>query len=538
MIKKLVIALSLLSIGVTTFAAEKFDVKKYEAAVDKVMKKMEEGVAQGPLKDDWEDIKKHNAAPEWFRDAKFGIYFHWGVYSVPATGNEWYPRNMYVKEKGVEGHAGYLHHVKTYGEPDKFTYADFVPMFKAEKFDAEEWADVFKRSGARFAGPAVEHHDGFSLWASKLTPWNSVERGPKRDVTAEIAKAIRARGMRLITTFHHGRNFLEDEKNGHYCHVKRYFPDLLNDPEQAYMYGYMPQDKFMALWTAKVGEVIDNYQPDVVWFDSWLGRVPDEYNRRWLAYYFNQAKKSSQEVVICSKTSLPREVRVLDFERGGSNRLTEDFWMDDQNITRSSWSYVTTDTMKTSRLLIHYLVDRTSKNGCLLLSLAPKADGTIPDEQKKCLEDMGDWLKVNGEAIYATRPWLAFGQGPTRMRKSASFVWYRWKDSRYKPEDIRFTRSKDSKNVYAIALGWPKGEKLTILPAQVENASKGVVTLLGYEKKLTFAVNDKKQVVIDVPKLEKADRPCKSAYVFKLSGFTFALHPDTDKSWMMVMAKK
>jgi alpha-L-fucosidase len=158
---------------------------------------------------DWKSLKQRNPAPEWFRDAKFGIYFHWGVYSVPAFGSEWYPRNMYRKDSPE-----YKHHVEVYGDPAQFGYHDFVPMFKAEKFDADEWAELFEKAGARFARPVAEHHDGFSMWASELTPWNVKDMGPKRDITGELARAIRKRGLRFITTFHHARNSQHQIRQG------------------------------------------------------------------------------------------------------------------------------------------------------------------------------------------------------------------------------------------------------------------------------------------------------------------------------------
>jgi alpha-L-fucosidase len=253
---------------------------------------------------DWESLKKHNAAPEWFRDAKFGIYFHWGVYCVPAFGNEWYPRNMYRKDSHE-----YKHHLAKYGDPIDFGYHDFVPMFKAEKFDADVWAELFKKAGARFAGPVAEHHDGFAMWASDLTPWNAKDMGPKRDITDELAKAIRKRGMHFVTTFHHARNNLWEHQNrdgkwnGHYSFVKTDFPRLLEDPNNAILYGYMPREKFLQMWKGKLIEVIDKYQPDLMWFDAWLDEIPDEFKMSYLAYYFNKANEWGKDVVVTYKQS-------------------------------------------------------------------------------------------------------------------------------------------------------------------------------------------------------------------------------------------
>ena len=156
---------------------------------------------EGPYKTNWESLKQHNPAPEWFRDGKLGIYFHWGVYCVPAFGSEWYPRHMHIKK-----HPDHKHHVETYGDPSEFGYHEFVPMFKAEHFDPDAWADLFMKAGAQFAGPVAEHHDGFAMWDSEFTPWNAMNMGPKRDITGELAKAIRARGMKFVATFHHARN--------------------------------------------------------------------------------------------------------------------------------------------------------------------------------------------------------------------------------------------------------------------------------------------------------------------------------------------
>jgi len=155
-------------------------------------------VSAEPYQENWYSLARHDQAPEWFRDAKFGIYFHWGVYSVPALDSEWYPRHMHF-----EGHPVYKHHLKTYGHPSEFGYHDFVPMFKAEHFDADAWAELFAQAGAKFAGPVAEHHDGFAMWDSEVTPWNVADMGPQRDITGELEKAIRAQGMKFIATFHH-----------------------------------------------------------------------------------------------------------------------------------------------------------------------------------------------------------------------------------------------------------------------------------------------------------------------------------------------
>ncbi|MCG8508093.1 MAG: alpha-L-fucosidase, partial [Rhodospirillales bacterium] len=257
----------------------------YATAVTKKVAEMEKGIAKGPYEPNWESLFKVDEAPEWFRDDKFGIYFHWGVYSVPAYGSEWYPRHMYERQNFVE------HHTKTYGDPGEYPYTKFVPKFKAEKFDANEWAELFKQAGARYAGPVAEHHDGFALWDSSVTPWNAVDTGPERDLTGELEEAIRERGMRFVATFHHARNstWKKGEKwTGHYDGVINSYPHLLEDPINAIIYGYMPREQFLDFWLAKTGEVIDQYEPDLIWFDSWLHEIPEPYLQKFLAYYYNR----------------------------------------------------------------------------------------------------------------------------------------------------------------------------------------------------------------------------------------------------------
>jgi alpha-L-fucosidase len=403
---------------------------------------------------DWPSLMKHHAAPDWFRDAKFGIYMHWGVYSVPAYGSEWYPRNMHLKDNPV-----YRHHAATWGEPDEFGYHDFVPMFKAEHFDPAGWADLFAQSGAKYAGLVVEHHDGFAMWDSELTPWNAADRGPQRDITGELAKAVREEGMRFAATFHHARNnqhminrngFLEWE--GHYPRVEGW-PTVSEDPELRMLYGNLPRNDFLELWKGKLFEVIDNYQPDLIWFDSWLDEIPETYQTAFLAYYFNRARQWGKEVVVtCKQRDLALSIAVEDFEKGRAAEITEFPFLTDDTISDGSWCYTENLKIKPLAEVIHVLIDIVSKNGQLLLNISPKADGTIPGDQRDVLLGLGKWLGRNGDAIYNTRPFLVYGEGPTQMRKSGHFVG----KVAYQPADIRFTRNGST--LYAISLGIPENE--------------------------------------------------------------------------------
>ncbi|MCH7905270.1 MAG: alpha-L-fucosidase [Armatimonadetes bacterium] len=486
--------------------------------------------AQQPYQQNWESLSKHNEAPEWFRDAKFGIYFHWGVYSVPAFGSEWYPRNMYLKGSSVN-----KHHIETWGDPSEFGYEKFVPLFRAEKFDADEWADLFVKSGAKFAGPVAEHHDGFAMWDSDVTPWNAADMGPKRDITGELAKAIRARGMKFVTSFHHARNSLWQNGGnwtGHYDGAYKNYPSVLEDAGVAQMFGYMPRKQFLDAWYGKLEEVIDQYQPDIIWFDSWLDQIDESYQQRFLQHYFNSAAKWGKEVVVTTKgLDFPRDVAVEDFEKGRADDLTPYPWLTDDTLSWGSWSYTENLEIKTAKTVIHTLIDIVSKNGQLLLNISPMADGTIPGNQRKVLREIGLWLLfTNGEAIYNTRPWLIYGEGPTQMRKGGHFVGR----VDYTREDIRYTQSKDGKTLYAIMLGVPNGD-VTLKSVSASGITN--VSMLGIGQwQVDWSSNELGQLVIQAPDLVSHfeetplylnHSPKKLvAYVFVLTGPDFEVHPD------------
>jgi alpha-L-fucosidase len=472
-----------------------------------------------PFTPDRASLEQRNPAPDWFRDAKFGIYFHWGVYSVPAFGTEWYPCTMHQK-----GSAENQHHHATYGDPVKFGYHDFIPQFTAEKFDAAQWAELFAQAGARFAGPVAEHHDNFSMWDSKVNPWNAAAMGPKRDLTGELEKAIRARGMKFVTTFHHERAGIWEKSpgrfDGHYAGVKTNYPGLLEKPELRGFYGDVPRDQYLKSWLGKLVEVIDRYQPDLIWHDAWMEDIPAPVVNRYLAHYFNRATEWGREVVVTVKgLDLPRSLAVEDFEKGRADRLTEFPWLTDDTISDGSWCYTRNLRIKPADEVIDTLVDIVSKNGQLLLNISPMANGTIPDNQVAVLREIGDFLRLHGEAIYGTRPWLSYGEGPTRMAKGGHFVG----SVRYGSRDIRYTRSKDGATVYAIALGWPDGP-LTL--GHVKAAGKGRVDLLGSDRPVKWQINPAGQLVLTPPALADGERPGRHAFAFRLSGFELGLHPD------------
>ena len=343
----------------------------------------------------WENIAENYKFPEWFVDAKFGIFIHWGVYSVPAFGNEWYPRGMYQKDSKE-----YKHHIEKWGEHTKFGYKDFIPMFKAEKFNAGEWAVLFKEAGARYVVPVAEHHDGFSMYDSELNEWNSVKMGPKKDILGLLKEAIEKEGLVFGLSTHRA-------ENAWFYNGGMAFPSDIQDMSIS-LYGWRYEqekytNKMASEWLTHTYELINKYEPKLIWFD-WTVNNPVlmPYFNKFMAYYYNNAMDWGENVVINTKQGYPTNVQVWDMERGKSDKMMVFPWQTDTSVGKMSWSYIDGEENKTPEQIVHDLIDIVSKNGNLLLNIGPRADGTITEEQKSILLDIGKWLKVNGEAIYGT----------------------------------------------------------------------------------------------------------------------------------------
>lgn len=433
-----------------------------------------------------ESLVKHEAAPEWFQDAKLGMYFHWGPYSVPAYGSAWYPCHMYMKGSSV-----HQYHEAHFGTIEEFGYEDFIPMFTAEHFDPEDWAELFLTTGAKFAGPVAQHHDGFAMWDSSVNPWNAADMGPKRDITGELFKALRKRNLKTIATFHHARNGQRNadtperwERKGYNSHYP-YHPDLptaTTDPKLRKLFGNFESiDEFNQYWLDQVNEVVDLYDPDLIWYDSWLNLIPENYLNQMAANYFNNGLKNGQEVVICRKQDdLPLDYSIVDIEQGGRRDIHPQPWMTDITLGESRWMYVEGHKYKEVSLVIRNMIDVWSKNGVVLLNVSPRADGIINKEQRAILQEIGSWLKVHGEAVYGTRPHTIFGYGPAKSVDGS----HGGQSSKiaYTAEDIRFTVAKDKKAMYAFFLGKPEagtvvqmrtigGFHRNIPPAPIKNIS-------------------------------------------------------------------
>ncbi|AXT60538.1 alpha-L-fucosidase [Aquimarina sp. AD10] len=451
----------------------------------------------------WESIKSKYKDPEWFNDQKFGIFIHWGAYSVPAYGSEWYPRQMYMDSANFSASLEHYskgatkefkHHKEKWGDHKKFGYKDFIPMFKGEKFDAKEWISLFKKAGAKYVIPVADHHDGFAMYKSNTTRWNAADMGPKRDVLGELFKEGRDNGMIMGTSSHFAFNWSFFNKKDHFDTV---------DPEYADLYSSKGKDlnepvseKFKERWWLRIKDIIDNYQPEILWLDFYVD-IPDfkEYRPKLAAYYYNKGLEWNKEVVLQDKNfsheAFPEGTVIYDLERGKLPGIRKLPWQTDTSIGKNSWSHVTNWESKTANQLIDDLVDIVSKNGNLLLNVGPKSDGTIPQDQKDILLEIGTWLETNGDAIYNTKYWKTFGEGPTGVEKGHHSE---KNNKEFTGQDIRFTH-KDNK-LYAILMAWPENNVVNIksLSKNAEHAKSITIKdikLLGSEDaKLVWSQDD------------------------------------------------
>src|ERR1700690_1024655 len=361
---------------------------KYDPARNAILQEVDKVNSQGPYRADWQSLETYQV-PDWYKDAKFGIFIHWGVYSVPAFGSEWYPRMMYIP-----GSEEYKHHIATYGTQDKFGYKDFIPQFKAEKFDPAAWARLFKDSGAKYVVPVFEHHDGFSMYDSGLSDWTAVKMGPHRDLIGDLAKAVRAEGLHLGASSHR-------VEHNFFLGVGRTIPSYINDPKYAAFYGpahtWLESKTGTPLsndftyvssawaddWLARASEIVEKYHPDIMYFDWWIGQPSIRRNlSRFLAFYYNASLDYGDHVGVINYKdfAIQEHSAVLDLERGQLGEIRPLHWQTDTSVSNKSWGNIKDDTFKSPQFVVHQLVDIVSKNGNLLLTIGPKSAGPIPEE--------------------------------------------------------------------------------------------------------------------------------------------------------------
>jgi len=472
--------------------------------------------AAAPFTPTWASIDQHVAAPEWFQDAKFGIYHHWGAFSVPAFESEWYPREMYRP-----GSAARDHHAETYGDPEQWPYHNFIdgghdragrfvqfaPKLASDggSFDPREWAQLFAAAGARFAGPVAEHHDGFSMWDSRANEWNSAARGPRLNLLELFAAAYREQGLKLLVAMHHA------------YHFTGYFDQVAPQPTATLrkLYGQLGPQAENRLWLDKLKEVVDLARPDILYQDVNLDKLDESTGLEFLAHYYNRAAEWGAEVVATYKDGFNDKGEVYDYERGGPADLTHPYWLTDDILSTSSWSYVDGISYLPLELIVHSLIDRVSKNGSVLLNIAPTAEGVIPEEQRRLLLGIGDYLRRCGESIYETRAWTVYGEGPTAMG-GGSFT----PPVAGMARDIRFTRDKQNTVLYATVLGWPTSPLVvsTLAQGRIDLSALRAIELIGPRAGEYVPLADYRQdetgLHVTLPATPPSDAP---AYVLKLT---------------------
>jgi alpha-L-fucosidase len=473
----------------------------------------------GPFEPTWESLRDRYRAPEWLRQAKLGIFIHWGLYSIPAHGNEWYAKHMYTSDVAW--------HTEHYGAPDKFGYKDFIPLFTVKNFDAEAWAALFREAGARYVVPVAEHHDGFAMWNSDLTPWCAGKMGPKRDLIGELAQAVRKQNLIFGCSFHRMEHhtFMYPAAGVVNDQFDPRFADFYGPPTPGEMNDGEASAAFQEDWLARTQELIDKYRPQILYFDNGVNsRNYDGVKLRCAAHYYNRALEWKQQATLATKDLAYLAGSVPDFEK--SQRAPEwsypGTWLVDDTIGTNSWGYTTGMRCRPVEQILTELVDICSKGGGLLLNISPMGDGSIPGEQQAVLRQMGAWLAVHGEAIYGSQAWRVYGEGPQVPAEPPPT----WKGgstaapSPLKPlrapapttQDFRFTTNDGA--LYAFGLVWPETYVAALHSLRKQDARVERVSLIGRSGALEFK-QDETALHVQLPEAKPA---LAGPYVLKIEG--------------------
>ncbi len=470
-------------------------------------------IAAGPFQPTLDSLKQYQY-PDWYRDAKFGIWAHWGPQAVPMAG-DWYARHMYEP-----GNAQYKHHLENYGHSSTNGYKEIIALWKAEKWDPDRLMSLYKKAGARYFVSMGSHHDNFFLWDSKIHRWNAVEMGPKRDVVGDWQKAAKKYGLRFGVSEHLGASFTwfqsshGSDKTGPmagvpYDGANPQYQDLYHfpaDPKDKGWYSNNP--RWQQIWFNSIKELVDHYQPDLLYTD---GAAPfgNEVGRSLISHLYNNDLKNRgrlEAVYTCKQKSEGRWIE--DLERGVMPGINPYPWQTDTSI--GDWYYNKNWKFRPVSWSIHMLVDIVSKNGNLLLNVVQRPDGSLDAEVEQALEQMAAWMAIHGEAIYGTRPWLAYGEGAVKAR-GGNFR----EDFAYTARDIRFTTKGDT--LYAIALGWPTNGQLVIQSlAKPDGEPVNAITsinLLGYRGNLKWSQTTD-GLVVTLP----AQKPSEYTVGLKITG--------------------
>ena len=461
--------------------------------------------SEGPFKPTEESFKQYQY-PEWFRDAKFGIWAHWGPQAVPRQG-DWYAKKMYQNQAwdwsknafSDKPDEDYTYHVAHYGHPSKFGYKDIIPLWKAERWNPEKLMALYKKVGAKYFVSMGTHHDNFFLWNSKLHKWNSVNMGPKKDVVGLWQKAAKKEGLRFGVSEHLGASYtwFQSSRGADKTGPMAGIPYDGNNEEYADLYhkkaapddtGWLTKDpENQKEWLSMITELIDNYKPDLLYSDSELPF--GEIGRTMVAHYYNQSAAQNKGVtdVVYTCKLRPSEGRwVRDVERGALDSISPDPWQTDTSI--GDWYYRTGQKYMTGTEVIQMLVDIVSKNGNLLLNVVQTPEGDLEQDVLNILDEIAQWTPVNGEGIYGSRPWTVYGEGPGTEKNQEKGTFGGVKDVRpYAPGDIRFTAKGNA--VYAFCMMKPNSEiKINSLGKDSKLNDKAIasVKMLGSNEKLVW----------------------------------------------------
>jgi alpha-L-fucosidase len=528
-------------------------------------------IAPGPFQPSWESFEQNYQCPEWFRDAKFGIWAHWSAQCVPEQG-DWYAREMYL-----EGSAKYKYHLEHYGHPSRFGFMELDNLWKAEKWDPEKLMSLYKRAGAKYFVALANHHDNFDAFDSKYHAWNSVNVGPKKDIVGTWAKVARANGLRFGVSNHasHAWHWFQPaydhDREGPltgvpydaatltkadgkgkwwegldpqelYCGLRLPVPTSVTDTKSAADWHRMIDgnwfekhppldDGYSNNWFLRAQDLVDKYQPDLFYFDD--DRLPfEKTGLEFVAHFYNaNAARNGGKVQAVMNTKhlelVQRSGAVEDIERGVAKGIMPLPWQTDTCI--GSWHYdrriFTEHKYKTIGQVVRMLVDIVSKNGNLLLSVPVRGNGEIDEDEIAFLEGMAKWMAVNGDAIYGTRPWTIYGEGPSTVEQAEGGQFGGARDVRTKPytaEDLRFMTKGNA--LYTFVLGWPENKAVLIKSLATnspEVAGRKItdVSLLGYMGKLTWK-QDEAGLHVELP----ASAPSEHAFALKIQGATGPSH--------------
>ncbi|MCE5184826.1 MAG: alpha-L-fucosidase [Planctomycetaceae bacterium] len=529
-----------------------------------------EPMQTGRFDANWQSLGQYQT-PEWYRDAKFGIWAHWGPQCQPERG-DWYARNMYM-----QGHRQYKSHLDNYGHPSVFGFKDVINEWKAENWDPDKLVAFYRQVGAQYFVALANHHDNLDNWDSTYQSWNSVAIGPRKNIIAGWAAAARKQDLPFGVSVHasHAWMWYEpaqgSDKSGEYSGIAydgkltraegicQWWQGL--DPQELYAQDHIPstvnETGKLWGWDASQGcsipdaaycekfynrtiELLNKYKPDLIYFDDTiLPLYPvSDAGLKIAAHFYNSSPlwNNGQFRAVMSNKILSREQRrcmIWDIEKGASNQIEPQPW---QTCTcLGSWHYdrgiYERKGYKSAKTVVHMLVDIVSKNGNLLLSVPLRGDGTFDDQEESILRKLGAWMAANGEAIFATRPWKVFGEGPA-MKDAAPLRAQGFNEGKGKPltaEDVRYTMSKDGKTLYAVVMGRPSGNTLLKSVHVTEASPEAKVHLLSQAANVPYTVDGSGRLQMTWPESSQAYEYDDYACVFKLTGFELTYQPETSE---------